>query len=199
MTAGLHIAAVVPCTESEGPYLRWAIWTRGCTLRCPGCCNPELFERGGGEPTSLDTVLEDLRSAQTRHDIEGITILGGEPLDQLAAVTMLAAGARHLGLGVIVFSGHTLDEARALRGFEELWSVLDTFVDGRFDARSLDHQRRFVGSTNQQIRHRTPRYRADALWRGEAGAEARIAPDGTLSLHGSPLQVRRLMRHLMTR
>ena len=201
MTASppLHVAAVVPCTESEGPFSRWAIWTRGCTLRCPGCCNPELFERGTSEATPVQALLADLERARRDHDVEGITILGGEPLEQLPGVTALARGARALGLGVIVFSGHTLAQARERTDFEQLWMALDTFVDGRFEARALDHRRRFVGSTNQRIVHRTDRYRSEALWLGEAGAEARIAPDGTLSLHGSPAHVRQLLRQITTR
>lgn len=196
MLSGIDTAAIVPCTEAEGPGVRWALWTRGCTLRCPGCCNPELFDRSTGDPTPVETLLEDVGAARARHDIEGITILGGEPLEQLEGVTALARGVKALGLGVIVFSGHTLADARGFPGFDQLWGSLDTFVDGRFDARALDRGRRFVGSTNQQIHHRTFRYRDDDLWRGQAGAEARIAPDGTLSLHGSPIEVRRLLRHL---
>jgi anaerobic ribonucleoside-triphosphate reductase activating protein len=195
----LHTAAVVPCTESEGPYARWAVWTRGCTIRCLGCCNPELFDAGLGVPTSIEALLEDLRSARTHHPIEGITILGGEPLDQLEGVTTLADAAARQGLGVIVFSGYTLAEAARMRRFGALWSVVDTFVDGRFDPRLPDFHRRFVGSTNQRLHHRTRRYREDALWTGPAGVEARIAPDGTFSLHGDPPEVRGLLRALTKR
>jgi anaerobic ribonucleoside-triphosphate reductase activating protein len=198
MTAAptIHAAAVVPCTESEGPHTRWALWTRGCTLQCAGCCNPELFERDGRDPSSVATLLESIEHAQRHHGIEGITILGGEPLEQLDGVTALATGARRLTLGVIVFSGYTLAEAQRIAGFDRLWRSLDTFVDGRFEARAPDRHRRFVGSTNQRIHHRTTRYASPSLWLGDGGAEARIAPDGALSLHGSPARVQRLLRQL---
>ena len=48
-TASFHDAdgrRRVACTEAEGPFRRYALWTRGCSLRCPGCCNPGLFAPG---------------------------------------------------------------------------------------------------------------------------------------------------------
>jgi anaerobic ribonucleoside-triphosphate reductase activating protein len=199
MDPGLRVAAVVPCTEVEGPHRRCALWVRGCSLRCPGCCNPELFEPGSAAPTPVEALLDEIDEARARHGIEGITILGGEPLEQIAGVTALAAGMRARGLGVVVFSGYTLEEAMCICGFERLWPLLDTIVDGRFDRRARDLERRFVGSTNQRIHHRTDRYRDEALWRGEAGAEARITPDGSMSLHGDPRAVRELLRHITPR
>lgn len=186
---------MVRCTEAEGPYRRFAVWVRGCSLRCAGCCNPELFERAGvGRPVT--ELLDAIAEARDEHAIEGITILGGEPLEQLDGTRALAQGARALDLGVVVFSGYTLLEARRRTGFNALWASLDTLVDGRFEAGRLDHTRRFVGSANQRLVHRTERYRDPALWRGQAAAELRIDADGRLSVHGDPATVRRLIRVL---
>ena len=44
----LRVAHCVACTGAEGPGLRCAVWVQGCTLACPGCCNPELFAAAGG-------------------------------------------------------------------------------------------------------------------------------------------------------
>ena len=71
----LNLAQVVPCTEAEGPGRRFAVWVQGCPLRCPGCCNPEFLPFAGGTPTR---VSELLRRVDTE-DVEGVTLLGGEP------------------------------------------------------------------------------------------------------------------------
>lgn len=197
----LRVAYEVACTEAEGPHRRHALWVAGCSLRCPGCCNAELFDTLAGEARSVDDLVGRVGAAARELELEGITILGGEPLEQPAGVTALASGVRALGLGVIVFTGYTLAEARARPGFSALWPQLDTLVDGRFDLASPEPAsppgRRFLGSTNQRLRHRTPRYADPRLWQGPREAELQIAPDGRVSVHGFPNVVAPLRRRLV--
>ena len=127
-----------------------------------------------------------------------LTVLGGEPSEQLAGVTGLCAAARGLGLGVIVFTGRTRAELAGLAGGAALLATIDTVIDGRFEAgqREPADGRRFVGSRNQSIVHLTPRYADPALWRGPAGVELQLAADGEIGLHGAPALARRLGRAL---
>ena len=76
-TSALAVARVLHRTTAEGPYLRSAVWIQGCSIRCPGCINPHLFEFAEG--TVAPTVLaEEIVAA----NVEGLTLLGGEPFDQ---------------------------------------------------------------------------------------------------------------------
>jgi anaerobic ribonucleoside-triphosphate reductase activating protein len=144
-----------------------------------------MFERTGG------TTIERL---EIPDDVEGISILGGEPLEQIEGVTALAEEAQRRGLGVILYSGYALAEAQDRPGFERLWAAIDTLVDGRFDARRLDHERAFVGSTNQRLQHRTERYAEPGLWRGRERAEIHVDAVGGISIHGAPARARRIDR-----
>src|SRR5690349_2696176 len=108
--SSLRIAQIVPCTEAEGPGKRFALWFQGCPLRCPGCCNPEMLPFEGGQPMSLDAVVELLRATAAEHPLEGITLLGGEPLAHAAGGAALARAAHTLGLNVMAFSGYVLEE-----------------------------------------------------------------------------------------
>src|SRR5947209_10671252 len=129
----LRVAQIVPCTEAEGPGRRFALWFQGCPLRCPGCCNPEFIPFAGGEAITLADVLAKLDEARGQ-GIEGITLLGGEPLAHVAGSAALAAVARERGLSVMVFSGYTLDEIMA-KGDPEVNAVLahtDILVDGPY-------------------------------------------------------------------
>jgi anaerobic ribonucleoside-triphosphate reductase activating protein len=188
----LRCAGWVPCTGAEGPHLRFALWVQGCTLACPGCCNPELWAAGGRE-IAVDEIVDAVVASP---DIEGITIVGGEPLEQMDGVAALARGVGARGLGVVVFTGFTLAEARARPGFAALWSAIDTLVDGRFEARAREGARRFVGSTNQRLVHRTDRYADPALWHGPATAELVRTGDGRLRIVGDPSVARTLARAL---
>jgi anaerobic ribonucleoside-triphosphate reductase activating protein len=198
MPLALRVAARVRKTTAEGPFPRYALWVQGCSLRCPGCCNPELFSRDGGALYDVTALARDIGDAAERLGIEGLSVLGGEPLDQLSAVAALCQAVAGRGIGVIVFTGYSWAEARAQPGFRALWASVDTLVDGRFDARDLEPAggRRFLGSRNQQIWHRTARYEDPGLWRGDNHAELRIGADGTVSVHGFPPAARRLARAL---
>src|SRR6188474_114281 len=76
----IQVAHIAPCTEAEGPGRRFALWFQGCPLRCPGCCNPEMLPFAGGTPRTIGDVLAKVERARNADAIEGVTLLGGEPL-----------------------------------------------------------------------------------------------------------------------
>ena len=197
----LRVAARVHATDVEGPWRRYALWVQGCTIRCPGCCNPEMFTAAGGEAIDVRALVAEIETARQRHAIDGITVLGGEPLEQIAGVTALARAVASRGLGVIVFTGFTEAGARALPGFPELWAELDTLVAGPFDRTRLEapHGRRFIGSSNQVLAHRTSRYADASLWTGPRLAEVHVDRAGGLRILGAPEAAAPLLRSLRRR
>jgi anaerobic ribonucleoside-triphosphate reductase activating protein len=159
----LRIAQIVPCTEAEGPGRRFALWFQGCPLRCPGCCNPEMLSFEGGTAVSLRDLVGQIEEAARRDSIEGITLLGGEPLAHAAGATALARSVRERGLTVMVFSGYTLEEARRLPdpAVAELLALTDILVDGPYLREQPETRRRWIGSANQRIHYLSDRYQAD--------------------------------------
>jgi anaerobic ribonucleoside-triphosphate reductase activating protein len=160
-----------------------------------------MLAHDGGTAVSVEVLLGELDEARARHAIEGLTLLGGEPLEQLPAVAALCEGAAERGLGVLLFSGYRLAEAQALPGFAALWPHVDTLVDGRYDAKQPEPRpeqggRRFIGSRNQQLHHRSDRYRDPALWHGPLRLEVRVGDDGAMSMHGEPRMLRELLHAL---
>src|SRR5690349_24118527 len=98
----LRVAQIVPRTEAEGPGKRFALWFQGCPLRCPGCCNPEMLPFAGGTAVAVDEVLRQVAEAANLHGVEGITLLGGEPLAHAVGGARVARRVRDLGLTVMV-------------------------------------------------------------------------------------------------
>jgi len=175
----LRLAHIVTKTHSEGPGLRTAIWTQGCTIRCPGCCNPELFGTRGGRDVSIDEVVASCG------EVEGLTVVGGEPFEQPEGLAALVdALPRHVSR--LVFSGYRLEDlrSRGCRYTDAVLAGLDVLVDGPYDASKPDDSRRFVGSTNQRIHFLTDRYGPDDF-RGPATMELRYK-DGKLVVVGWP-------------
>lgn len=184
----LSVASIVPATEAEGPGRRFALWLQGCPLRCPGCCNPEMLPFESGRITTVNEAMSQVLTAQRDQQVEGITLLGGEPFAQAAGVAMLAEKAQRAGLSVMIFSGYTLAELRANGdpAVAALLTATDILVDGPYMRELPETRRRWIGSSNQQIHFLSGRYRADdPRWLLPNTLEIRLI-DGELSVNGFP-------------
>jgi anaerobic ribonucleoside-triphosphate reductase activating protein len=183
----MQIAQVVPCTEAEGPGRRFAVWFQGCPLRCPGCCNPEFLPFKGGQTKTLDDMAAWISESQKVSEIEGITLLGGEPFAHAVAGAALARISRQLGLSVMVFSGFTIEELqnRPEPEVSELLLITDILVDGPYDREKPDTDRRWIGSTNQRIHFLTDRYSFDDQWRKRNTLEIRVV-GREITINGFP-------------
>jgi anaerobic ribonucleoside-triphosphate reductase activating protein len=117
---------------------------------------------GGGQVLSAAEVMSQVRSA-VDHGIEGITLLGGEPLAQARGAAALADAVHVLGLSVMVFTGYTLAESQNLTdpAVNELLACTDILVAGRYLRDQPETTRRWIGSANQQVHFLSDRYRPD--------------------------------------
>jgi anaerobic ribonucleoside-triphosphate reductase activating protein len=181
----VQIAQVVPCTEAEGPGKRFAVWFQGCPLRCPGCCNPEFLPFTGGEPRTVADLSNEMARARDEAGVEGVTLLGGEPFAHAAGAAALADAARRLGLSVMVFSGHTLDQLRRRADAADLLARTDILVDGPYLRDQPDTERRWIGSRNQGVHFLTDRHRFDDQWRRRNTLEIRVR-GGEVVVNGFP-------------
>ena len=183
----LRVAQIVPVTEAEGPGRRFALWFQGCPLRCPGCCNPEMLPFEGGQTRTVADVFAEICVAE-HADIEGLTLLGGEPFAHAEPAAELARRVRARGLSVMTFTGYTLAELQARDDphVAALLAETDLLVDGPYLRDQPETQRRWIGSANQQIHFLTDRCDPnDPRWRLPNTLEIRLA-NGELSVNGFP-------------
>lgn len=186
----VRIHAFEPRSRANGPGARFVVWFQGCTLGCPGCFNPTTHDAAGGRSVSLDELIGELTRTASSGHIEGISLSGGEPLQQPQAARALLDAARGLGLSTLAFSGYTIDEIRARTGGPDVLAQLDVLIDGRYLA-SDRLASGLRGSANQRIQLLTPRYsRTDV--EATPVAEIRIGPTGEVILTGvDPLKLKR--------
>ena len=153
----LNVADRLACTEAEGPGRRYALWLQGCPLRCPGCCNPHMIPNVEVEWLEVDALAQEILSTP---EIEGLTVIGGEPFAQAEALASLATLVRAGGLSVMVFSGYTYAQLTASKdpSYARLLAEVDLLVDGPYVASRHVDDRRWVGSSNQQVYFLTERY-----------------------------------------
>lgn len=183
----LRVAMTIPRTEAEGPGVRFAVWVQGCPMRCPGCCNPEMLSFTPRE-AAAEVRASALVAQCLATDAEGVSFLGGEPFAQAAGVAAVARGVRAAGRSVMIFSGYTLDELRAMDapGVADLLAHADLLVDGRYDASRRTTARRWVGSDNQVMHFLSDRYTPlDPRFHEGNHLEIRLR-NGEITLNGWP-------------
>lgn len=190
----LRVAQRVAKTASEGPGLRYALWVQGCSIRCAGCCNPEMFAARGGELLAIDGLAREVLGTV---GIEGLTVLGGEPFEQAGPVAELAKAVRAGGLSVMVFTGFVREdlETKGDAATAALLAATDLLVDGPFVQQAPGSAWRWLGSLNQRMHFMTDRYRADdPRFRSANTLDIRIER-GRVEVSGWAPAAIELMRH----
>ena len=171
---------VLARSRANGPGLRFTVWSQGCSLNCPGCFNPETHRPGG--PVRTAGELADAALALAG-EIEGVTLTGGEPLEQPEAVAAFCAEVTARGgLGVVVLTGFTREEIEADPDRLAAVADADMVVTGRYNPR-LHLGTGLRGSANKRYWARTDRYRP-ADFEDLPEAEILIGPGGGLAVTG---------------
>lgn len=139
---------------ANGIGVRVSLFVSGCSFHCEGCFNKETWDFNSGKPF---TAIE-LRKIIGRLDedfIDGISILGGEPLHpkNIRDVCYILAviKAYHPTKSVWLYSGYKLEDIVQMPEWDELKNLVDVLVDGQFEKDKKDISLKFRGSSNQRI------------------------------------------------
>ncbi len=178
----MNIAHIEEHSFIYGPGCRFVIWVQGCSIRCRGCWNKEMWSFENKTILFIQELLCKIKSEINY--IEGITLLGGEPLDQFDEVLELLIECRKLGLTTMLFTGYEMFEIEA-KQMTSILENLDILITGRYDKtkRTLSHQ--WIGSTNQEIHFLTDRY-ANYEIENNNYTEITINEDGSTTILGFP-------------
>lgn len=145
----LNIASFLKSTTVVGPGIRDAIWTQGCSICCIGCANQSYWPHEQRVLLSVERLKRHFKSRIGK--IDGISILGGEPTEQIEAVTALLREVKQLELTTVVFTGLLLEELQKGDRFFRLLKYTDLLIDGPFVKESADASLHWRGSTNQRL------------------------------------------------
>lgn len=123
------------------------------------------------------------RFVTDQHEIEGITISGGEPLYQSEGLFQLLSGMRaSTSLSIILFTGFTITEILNMPLGKNILANIDVLIDGIYD--STQHLAYgFRSSSNQVIHLLTNRYSMIEIEQAPVG-EILIDSDGNISISG---------------
>ncbi|MFG1605233.1 pyruvate formate-lyase-activating protein [Actinoplanes sp. NPDC049265] len=87
-------------TGVDGPGTRFVAFLAGCPLRCLYCHSPDTWYRRSGTPATGPGLLAEIRRYERFLKVAGggVTISGGEPLQQPAFVAEVLRGCKEMGL-----------------------------------------------------------------------------------------------------
>ena len=156
----MYYGEIKNCDIANGEGVRVSLFVSGCTNRCKNCFQPQTWDFTYGQPFTAETE-DHLLALLAPGYINGLTLLGGEPFEpanQRALVPSLRRVRRELPEKTIwSFSGFTYEELTGAAGHprcevtDEMLSLLDVLVDGRFVEELKDLTLRFRGSSNQRL------------------------------------------------
>ena len=147
------IARILSPIHSLGPGDRVCLWTQGCKKRCKGCISPELQPYGGNE-VDENVLAKILIQVARKNNCTGITISGGDPLEQPHALLKLLALLRNEFDDILVYTGFELKDIQdGLIGIEakKCLDYLDVLIDGKYIDELNYKDCVLRGSSNQNI------------------------------------------------
>ena len=136
---------------ANGPGVRTTIFLTGCTLNCKNCFNKEYQNFHFGkvfDEKAFEEVIDCLSDA----NISGLSVLGGEPFDNLEGLREFITKVRaNSEKDIWIYSGYTFEELLEKDGAMDVLKNIDVLVDGRFVEDLKDLKLKFRGSSNQRI------------------------------------------------
>ena len=136
---------------SNGPGIRASIFLQGCEFHCENCFNPETWDFKGGEEFTDETIEKVLDVCKGEH-IEGLSILGGEPMHpkNIEGTTKLAKAfkEKYPNKTLWAWSGFTFENYLKDK---EVVRYLDVLVDGQYKDELHDPTLKWRGSSNQRV------------------------------------------------
>jgi anaerobic ribonucleoside-triphosphate reductase activating protein len=144
-----NIAHIEPESYIYGPGSRFVAWFQGCALACKGCWNKEMWSFKNNQLLHKEQLLEHILAAP---NIQGVTLLGGEPIHQADNLWWLMSQIRaRSNLTLFLFTGYKIDELEALGHFSKIQEFCDMVAVGRFEENRRNINQQWIGSDNQQV------------------------------------------------
>ena len=146
----MNYSTLNTCDCANGEGVRVSLFVSGCPHKCKGCFNPEAWNYDFGKGFN-NNVMDDILWAIEKPYIQGLTLLGGEPLaqkNQDAIVYIVKQCKKELpNKDIWCYTGYTYEEIKEHPALK----YIDVLIDGRYIEEERDISLQFKGSRNQRI------------------------------------------------
>lgn len=137
---------------ANGVGIRTSVFFSGCTHNCFNCFNKDYQDFAFGNEFT-QRQIDEIISYMSQDEIAGLTILGGEPLQQdyEDMIDFLKQVRNTTKKSIWIYSGYTFEEISKCDKKIEVISYCDVLVDGRYEEKLRNLRLKFRGSSNQRI------------------------------------------------
>ncbi len=146
----MYYSGIIKCDSGNGPGFRVTLFVSGCRNKCPGCFNPETWDFKYGKEFTYETLAE-LRDMLNNDNIDGLSILGGDPFEpeNRQAVEDICFMVKLLKPDKTIWcwTGYNWEDLKDL----EIMRYIDVLVDGPFMQELKDLRLSYRGSSNQRV------------------------------------------------
>lgn len=156
----MNYGEIKNCDIANGIGVRVSLFVSGCTNHCEDCFQPETWDFGYGKEFTEETEQKIIEMLSPSY-ICGLTVLGGEPFEPANQRSLLPflqkVRETYPDKSIWCFTGFTLEQLEKegthchCEVTEEMLSLIDVLVDGRFDKNLKNISLRFRGSENQRL------------------------------------------------
>lgn len=134
---------------ANGVGIRTTLFVSGCKFNCPNCFNPEYQRFDYGKVWNREVEDYFINLANEEY-VDGVSILGGEPLMQDDDLfNLLVRIKTEVDKPVWLWTGYTFNEIPEDK--IKLLPYIAVIIDGRFIREKHHHSLRFRGSSNQRV------------------------------------------------
>ena len=130
-----------------------SFWVQGCPHHCPGCHNPDTWDKDGGYELPPDYIPRIEKLLKKNGIRRNLSILGGEPLcnDNISTVFNLLKVVKHdmPWTKTFVWTGGKFETLKL--AYPSTMKLIDVLIDGPFDITQRDITLPLRGSPNQRI------------------------------------------------
>jgi anaerobic ribonucleoside-triphosphate reductase activating protein len=156
----MNFAGIIKDDVANGIGVRTSIFVSGCNIHCPGCQNKYIQAFSYGREFTDDDLKILLDSISDDYHA-GITILGGEPLDENnieGVYNIINEFRKRYGdtKTIWLYTGYIYEFLKDVESIEDkyidlVFNNIDVLIDGPFIQDKRDITLKFRGSSNQRI------------------------------------------------
>ena len=150
----MNYSKYYPVDVLNGEGTRCTLFVSGCIHQCRGCYNQSTWSPDAGELFTeqlAEQIIKDLNDQRIKK--QGLTLSGGDPLHPANIEQVLKlikrVKAECTDKDIWVWTGYELAELNQQQ--QEVVSLIDVLIDGKFIQELADPSLQWRGSSNQVV------------------------------------------------